>query len=393
MTDRHILLSLFFAFFALYLFSQALHPIAFDTFGMDSMEDLYLGRTHSILAVKHPLFLIVSVPVYQVGKLILSPVSGTLGQNLVLSFPVALFGATSVCLAYLVFLRRCPDRPYAVSFTLLYGCSASAWIFSSFPESYVLTALATTFVLWILAPGPNSTGPRFRLLVVATCAAAYASPTQISLAVIPCTLWLADKGFGWAWIRQSARFGALLILGFAAPYFVLTKMLNFGWKFAPVYLGIYGRVTRLADPNCYVVVAKNFLLYSVVGPSMEPKLYTQLNGPFAPALKTMASFLWLAAAILYGLLVASALRGLRNASRPWVASLAILLGLHWTFFTFFNPAESFLYSLPVLLVWLLILYEGSSRAATPVPRLLLAALILAAALNNAYLIRFLSSLH
>lgn len=87
MTDRHILLSLFFAFFALYLFSQALHPIAFDTFGMDSMEDLYLGRTHSILAVKHPLFLIVSVPVYQVGKLILSPVSGTLGQNLVLSFP------------------------------------------------------------------------------------------------------------------------------------------------------------------------------------------------------------------------------------------------------------------------------------------------------------------
>lgn len=68
-----------------------------------------------------------------------------------LLFPQALYGATSVLAAYLLFLRLINRRRLAAGAACCYAFTYLAWLASSVPESYALTTLAVNlFLLFIL---------------------------------------------------------------------------------------------------------------------------------------------------------------------------------------------------------------------------------------------------
>lgn len=99
-------------------------------------------------------------------------------------FPLALAGIINLYLAFRIFLMNYPHWKSAALFTLFYGFSASVWIFSSFPETMLVTTLATNiFILLMLSQvSILSTLP---VLAAVNVAAAFASPQQLMLAIIP----------------------------------------------------------------------------------------------------------------------------------------------------------------------------------------------------------------
>ena len=362
-TIRFIPGTVFAVFFAIYLFSLPLFGARFQSallFGSDDMFAAYNGHPVRNLIEKHPLFVVVML-LYRVATWLVAWAPPTFAHNFSMVFPMATLGAASVTLGYYAFLRLCDNRETALLFTALYGVSASAWFFGSYPETYILTTFCTNLMLCAVLAWPKEPGAgmvaRTAFLNVLAC---YCSPQQIFLAIVPLLRWPgrslpALKSY----LRRAIWYVSVLALLFLIPYETYLKVMGKGWRFGPVYLQVYARVSNLAHPNWILLVAANFLIFSVIGPSLPPSYFTD------PSLKIFRalSLSWLAVALVLSLFLLISLLGLRRqgGERTLVLPLLALVVADILFFVYFNPSEAYLYVLPALLPWLLVLQIGFVR--------------------------------
>lgn len=271
---------LFCGFFVLYQLTLAVHPTKFPDFwflGLDSQKKIlfFNALPSSWHGRKHPLYVIVATPLYLVAaRALYSWVGGVLRENLALVFPGALIGGANIALSYLIFLRKGSNRWVALCFAVLYGLSTATWIFSSYPETYALTALCTNIFLLMLLYG-RSDSKSVSILAVANALACYASPQQIFLSVIPGFSYL--RSYGWnEGGRKVARYAIVFLLTFVLPYQVwLMTSQFFGHRTdtAIVYLKEYASAGNLLDSEDYARVLLNFTVFSVVGPIVKPASY------------------------------------------------------------------------------------------------------------------------
>lgn len=357
---------LFAGFFALYQLTFSLHPRAYppprsrtlyEHFGADNMVQVLReprpGGELSIHLVKHPLFAVVMPPLHAFGKRVYFAWPERQRAQLAAAFPFAFLGAVNVCLALRLLLANIASLRIALPFALIFGLSASSWFFSSYPETYVLTSVCTNlFFTVLLKPAPLRR--RMTVLAVLNALAAYAAPHQLMLAVVPCLRELQiERGSRQAW-SEVARYGLLLFLLFVLPYQLWLRWADLSWT---AYLEHVGAIGRLWEPRWGAVTLLNFFVFSVIGPVAEPRLY----GDRSLAVLGRVSWPWLFGLAAY---VACAGRGLWRARRsqaPWTAfapGAAFLLSGYSLFFWCFNPRESFIYSLPILLPWLMLVHSG-----------------------------------
>jgi hypothetical protein len=389
-TDRRIGALLFGLFFCLYMLPLALHPKRFTSpgfFGADDMFDTFEGRPTGAIQAKHPLFIAIA-PVYRVGAWLFSGLPGNKGHNLAMAFPMAILGAASVWVAYLVFLRNRPQREPAALFAALYGMAGSQWFFSSLPETYVLTAQCTNLLLWFLLRTPIPAGVREIYQAAAINAlACYAAPQQILCALIPFFQWLREEGLTRSTWARAVRYGLVMLAAFVIPYEVLLKLGGMGWKFGSKYVAAYSHLENLIHPGWAALVGVNFLVYSVISPAVHPRYF---RDPSFSILSVLDAG-WIALAVLFGAFCIWSLRGVTNRDRMAVP-LAAFLACYLLFFLYFNPIESFLYSLPAVLPWLLLLHSGFTSKWGNSRRVLLYSLIAGAAVQNLHFRLFLGGL-
>ncbi len=384
---------LFVLFFLLYQLSFALQSTKFPLtwcFGADSMEEVYKGTSKTIASHKHPLFSLLTTPLYNIGSIIYSKIPESHMANMTLAFPVALFGAANVCLSFIIFMKNYPSQRIALLFSLLYGVSATTWVFSSFPETYVITAFFTNIFLLTLICQSNSSSS-IALVSVTNALACYASPQQIFLAIIPCISYLITGNWSKQAFGSVAKYLFVLVILFLIPYEVYIKCVGSGWKLAPVYLSVYGEIQRFFVQEWYAVVLMNFLLFSVVGPSVHPSLFTD------PSLAVIGevSCLWIFAAVFYIILVVRSLVSLKKSSaklKILYPGIMFFVVFYLSFFIYFFPKESFIYTLPSLLPWYLLIHSGYTAFYSWKWQVCLALFILIIIINNSKLIVLLNGL-
>lgn len=379
------------AFFALYQVSlfDAIDPDElFWRFGADNMIEVFERRSTSLAGPKHPLFAVITPPLYSAARALYAWAPEPAQTKLALGFPAALLGALNTALAFWIF-RRNRSGVTAAGFGFLYGLSAATWIFSSYPDTYVLTALTTSaFVAVLVTRTGRETS---KLLAAANALACYASPQQIFLGIVPVLDRLRSIGPSREWLVGAVRYGATVAVLFVIPYLIYLEIASEGWKLAPGYVKAYSDPARLIDPSLYPVVLVNFLVFSVVGPLVHPSLYRDpTTGFFAEV-----PLWWFALVALYGALVVHSLRHIGASLavlKPAVPSILAFLLVYSLFFLVFNPGESFIYSFPGLLLWLLVLQTGFSARETRTWRVILAMLVAATAANNVQVILLLHRL-
>jgi hypothetical protein len=380
--SRVIPACLFGSFFCVYVLSLPLFSERFVSpliFGADDMLDAYQGGPGRNLMAKHPLFRVVSL-LYWIGTHIFSWAPPILAHNLSMVFPMATLGAAAVCVAYFTFLHNHANREEAISFAVLYGISGTAWLFSSFPETYVLTALCSNLVLWSILGDPKATVPshvnRTALLNALAC---LASPQQIFLTLISFVRWVREFGLSTALIRRVVRYGAVFSAAFLIPYQIYLKLTGMGWRFGPVYLQVYGHMRNLLSPRWAAVVLANFFVYSVVPPAVQPQSYTDRYFSIWHTLPLT----WVLVAGLFLAFCVFSLRGLKSpAARDTAIPMLAFLAAYSLFFLYFNPSEAYLYTLPALLPWLLTLQGGFGTKWNISRRIVLWVVIGAIGLNN-----------
>ena len=115
------------------------------------MKRVYQSGFNGWGAGRHILFVLTATPVFKIVRASLNIVAeGPVFLNVAYVIPVALAGTINLYVAFRIFLMNYDDKKSALLFTLLYGFAASTWIFSSFPDTHIVTTLATNIFLAIL---------------------------------------------------------------------------------------------------------------------------------------------------------------------------------------------------------------------------------------------------
>ena len=346
-----VLLLLFATSFVVYetcLASVALRPYNdFWFFGADNHRFAFTRPgTHpfaNVQIVKHPFFVAVGVPLHWCGRALFGWIQDPYGTNLSLSFPVAVMGAMSVCLAWLIFRTLGFTRRNALLPTLLYGVSASIWVFSSFPDTYIGTTLATNAFLLCVLLRPQAP-VRLSLLNAAAC---FFAPQQILLAIIPCTHVLRKPGWKTA-MRYSLIYGSVLLVCFLIPYRVFLVVFR-KTEFVDHFVTAWGSWDQLASPDAWVLVGLAFLFFSEIAPSIDPRLLDPLGTAALYALPAGTWILFLAIACYAAVRLP---KTLRDRSFPGIP-IALFSAAYIGFFVFWDSEEAFLFTAPALMpLWL-----------------------------------------
>lgn len=386
---------LFLAFFVIYQMTLALHPVAIPLFpewifGADSMEEVYKGISTTLAGHKHLFFVALGGPLYKVGTTIYSSVTGVVGENLRLAFPTAIVGAINVSLVFNVFQRNYAEIRSALLFAILFGVAAATWIYSSFPETYVFTAF-TTSIFFLVLIGWLTHSSSILPIASINALACYAAPQQILLAIIPCFFILRFENWSARSMKKVAQYALVITILFLIPYALYLEYVALGWKFAPGYVRAVGRFYYLLNPSWYVIAPLNYFVFSIVGPILQPSLYTDPSFSFIRQL----NWHWIIIFAVYVLICIKSLLSLKVSKaklRDMSLEIGIYIIFYVLFFLFLNPIESFLYTPPILLPWLLIVYSGFVAFESNRWRLVLIVFVIGIVLNNFYLIRFINSL-
>ena len=392
---------MFLGFFALYQLSFTFRTITFPGpngwFWADSYVDSYKWLGHEGQASRHPLFALVAPHLYELGQVAYRAIDGHLGRNLTTAFPSALLGGLNVCLAFWLFLLNHPNRRAALGFSLLYGFSTSTWFYSSLPESYVMTAFWTNlFLLSLVKLGRANPGTA--RLALLNGLASLCAPHQILLAVVPGFYWLRTRRWKTV-LTNTAVYSLGLIAAFVIPYVLFLELFGAGFRFPDRFIRSYASVVHLIDPDAYVIPIVNFLIFSVVGPVMHPMMYHASHPGFDHSFSTVVASVpatWLIVAVPYLLLAGRSLLGLRRSPARLAALLpgiSALIVSNIIFFAYFNPFEVFLYSMPLVLPWLLVLHSGFLRSMDSKWAGALLLLVVVTAVNSSLMVRFLRQLY
>ena len=359
-------------------------------FGADSMEPVYWSGFESWEAKKHPLLVVAVWPLFHIGRRAFHILGPETSEALAATFPTALIGAINVWLFFHVLRASHGDRRAAWLFSVLYGLSASAWIFHSFPESYALTATTTNLFLLVALRDrePQRVLGKPLWANVLSC---FAAPQQILLAVIQGFQLLRMRAPAARVVSFTLRYSLLLLLLYYLPLKLWHAVGDGPVPNTLGYLAEWGSLEGLLDFATYLIVSLNLFLFSVVGPSIHPRHWAD------PAFSWVGEVdgLWMAAALVASIAAVVHLHGLSRSpaqAARRAPDLLIFLGVTTFFFSFFNAREIPIFALPPLSVWLLVLHAGHVGLGVRQRRLYGTALLVAIVVNNAALIGFLRTL-
>ncbi len=305
---------------------------------------------------KHPLFPWVVIPLYWLGRILFSALP--FQNESALIFPFALMGLLNLIVSYRIFQAVFEGERagfFAEALTLLYGACFSFWIFSSNVETYVVTTLFQNFLFWYCVR-PSPSGPKTHVLGALLGLCVLASTAMIWLSVAVGVLFFCKSGsFQRAVVKSLAvLFWGLLVTGsvyvfydFYYRFYNLSGGEGFGpvgmVKFSMEYLQ---RWFRWDVYNIFLVL-RAFFVDSIV--------YTRLSGFVVPQVLFGMTYSFLVVASLFGFFKRRA-----GGLSPAFMMLVGFEVVHTTFFCFFSPESCVLYSLPALLPFLVILFQGFS---------------------------------
>lgn len=277
-------------------------------------------------ASKHPLFVTVVRPMGRVGRFIYRPLPEPLRENMALTFPVAILGAANACLAFALFLTIGFRGRAAILATILYASSATIWIFSSFPDSYMGTTFFTNaFLLAWLRNRHWSTQAGL------TSLAALSAPQQALLGIIPV-------------LKRNVpivRFTAYAAALFCLPFW-MSLLANKMLDLPTGEVLEWSNLSNLLHPLIWIRVIVAFAVMPIVIPfpidAADPLSFSSFS--HEPVV-----WLALASLIAYGVRM-----------RRW--PLPLYCFLYLAFFVCWTPREAFVYSAPLLMPLSLSMHSG-----------------------------------
>ena len=288
---------------------------------------------------------------------------GVNGDAVAQVFPGALYGATSVVLAYLLFLRFIGRQRPSAAAAACYAFMYSVWVFSSVPESYALTTLSVN--LFLCAVFAGNAGPTRRwlgCLVAVISLSALCDARCLLLVIVPIYIVALSPEIEWPRKIGSVVFlliGTLCLVG-------------------AVY-GAYRRISGYEGFGCYALCTWLWRLgkeYTSFGHALDLRSATgvlltffvetlsplyQVHMDESPAV-VRAFHVSLACGFVAAgvLLLSGALRtiGKRLVSGVPVQGLACCLAVYILSHVVFSPESALHFSTPVVLPLLLLILPG-----------------------------------
>jgi len=367
-------------------FSIQSHPLSADwLFGADNVKRIYFAVMDGWGAHRHIAFVVFAVPLFRIARAATGIFfEDPIGLNLSFVFPVALAGVMNVYLAFRIFLASHRDKLSAVLFTSIYGFAASIWIFSSFPDTHIITTLATNIFLLVLISQSGAKSTRLAL-VGSNALAAFAAPQQLLLAIIPWTSYVLRNFLTRRMLVLVLRYGLYLGVTFFIPYalFLSTDAVDI--------IQTWANIRNLIDPVWYILVPLNLLVFSVIGPIVHPNSYGN------PDLLIFGQLpiLWIILAVAFSVFALRCLVGVNRSpakAGKWASGILLFELVYIALFIFFDPRESFIFSAASLLPWLIIVHAGYVGIKNRAWQIVLMCLIVGIAVNNSMLMIYVNDL-
>ena len=300
---------------------------------------------------KHMLFLPVMYGMWRVMMVVFRGV-----ELYAMAAAFALVSAGNAATAYLWFRRRLGSDRGGMLLVILYGFSFAVWVHSSIIESYALSSLLlNTFMLALVLEATGTKGVWiWGLRVVLVVVAGLAHPPLLILVLL-----LAGRVV-FSEQRPAAKFalpvvfvvlvftGFLLGQGLIRNSYRVTKSPSVRREadFAEAIVRKYGTTEHLTVGHAGNVLLGQFA-YAVGGLPYGHRWYKGWSGCL-DYLRTVPGFLFVSACLLLWL---AALGGVAGSGAR-LKRAAFLLGFvvvpYLCFFWYFNPAEMFLYSAPLV---------------------------------------------
>ena len=377
--------------FVFYVTTFVFHPHQLQEswlFGADNMKRVYFGAFDGWGAYRHLLFVFTAVPLFKVVRSVQIVIGeGQVLLNVAFVIPLALAGAVNLYVAFRIFLINHEDKVSALLFTLLYGVAASTWIFSSFPETHLVTTLASNIFLVILISQPNVMSS-LPALATMNAVAAYAAPQQVLLALVPGFSYIIQNRWSLRSFGPVIKYGLIVGVLFLIPYLTVLKQPD---NEVLYFVRGWADVGNFFEPEWYILVFLNFLPFAVIGPVVHPNIYSD----HSLAVLGQLSVPWMILTSIFAIFAARCLWGLRSShakAKRLVPGLALFAIAYILVFLYVDPRESFIFAVMSLLPWLLILHTGYVGISSRLWRIVLACLIIGIFINNLMLMDFINEL-
>ena len=312
---------------------------------------------------RRPLFVVLSAPVFELGRGIFGGLDAPTGRNLALALGPALAGALAVVVAWRVLRRVCGDSGLAAPALLLYATAGSTLFFSGFPESYAAAALAVNLFLLGLLHWPAEAVVR---PAIANALAALVSPPLVLLAVVPGVRYLrpgSRSGFG-----RVARYAGIVVALYFVPAVLLGGVTPFGFK--PSRMGYLQKELHKSveaernrglrsEPAAWAALVANHALYAIVSPPPEitPESHIEVDTHYrAGAIVRAGASYQIVAWPILAIVLCGLVAALRHPppTLPFARELAVFLIAYLGLIGWANLSEPFLYTMPFLLPLLLL---------------------------------------
>lgn len=287
-----------------------------------------------------------------------------IGRDVIaLIFPGALYGATSVVLAYFIFLRFMENRKSAAAATAFYAFTYSVWLFSSVPETYSLTSLSINlFFCFALARKARRDWRWLCGLVFLIALSSMNDLRSFLLLLVPFYLIARTDGMKWTERLGAAAFitvgtFTIFIVGYQL-YKYASGYEGFGvcamCTWIPRYGGGYVALGRSLDLPSVCQSVLTFLVESI-----SPLCQEHMAGS-PPAVHRAHIFFACCYSALYAVLLLGGLRciGERLSSGLRLQALACWLGVYVIYNTLYIPDAALTYSPVIVLPLLLIILPG-----------------------------------
>jgi hypothetical protein len=335
------------------LFATARYP-DFWAFGADNYRvALEHPGTHpaaNYQISKHPGFVALALPLHRAAKLLVRPLPEPQRENAALTFPSAVFGALTACVAFLVFRKIGLARPSALLATALYALSAAVWVFASFPDTYACSAFFTALFIWCYVSDPGV--HRWIRLAAVHAAACFVGPQQFVLGIIPAAGLLVRREPGR--FTRILRYSAALIVVYLVPYIAFLTVLH-----RPEFVlneTHWATVHNFADPRRYFALPMTFVASATFAPWADLVRTSVRVGPSGTP-----GIAWLVILVI-ALYAVSGPLSRRVAPTGGLQALRIelvaFLVAYTLFFIWWRPEEAFLYTAPIQLPLWLVFHIG-----------------------------------
>lgn len=381
-------------FFFLYLFSLTPNQNIFtqdgNMFYTDNVETAYMienpkGSYHGTgwNDAKHNLlFPIIIWPLYKIGQIIFS------NNNLRVVFPIACLGTINIVLAFYLFKIILKKNPFSLIFSITYGIFFGIWLYSSFPERYILNILFINIFLLIALKYLDKIH-EIKFLII------FSILNAIGILVTLHLVFLAIIPLFCLSIRQKKLFliklilYILIILSMVIAGYELAGRANNEFKFFQIikyikdYHLTWGTSTfgNFINPNAILNTILNFFFYGIgiiyvlpVGTSELSYIGTYFN--------TNSGIVFFFSYISFILISLFGLRRSGFIKQRWFQILIIWIFFNIIYFLYFNPTEAFLYGPLVHLPWLAVLATGYNQSSLRYKWLILGCFIISLFFNN-----------